>query len=160
MCAVILRVQALVGIQHPDQRDILEIQPLGHHLRAEQDVRLALGETGQQPLVCVLGGHGVCVHTQHPRRRKPLVQLLLQLLRTGSLGEQTLAAALGTGAGDLDGSTAVVAHRPAGNRVIGHGGRARRALGHPAAHTAADHAAVAAPVEKQDRLPALVERFQ
>ena len=42
--------------------------------------------------------------------------------------------------------------------MVGHGGRAGRALGHPAAHAAADHAAVAAPVEEQDGLLSLFER--
>ena len=42
--------------------------------------------------------------------------------------------------------------------MVGHGGRAGRALRHPAAHAAADHAAVAAPVEEQDGLLSLFER--
>ena len=156
--AVVLCVQALVGIEHADQRDVLEIQSLCHHLRADEDVRLALAEPGEQALMRALGVHGVRIHAEHPRGREPLVQLLLQLLRAGRFGEQARAAALRAFAGYLDGSAAVVAHRAAGNRMVGHRGRAGRALRHPAAHAAADHAAVAAPVEEQDSLFALFER--
>ena len=158
MCAVVLRVQALVGIEHTNQRDILKIQSLGHHLGADKDIGFAFAEFIQQAFVCALGGHGVRVHAEHPRGREPLVQLLLQLLRAGRFGEQARAAALRALAGYLDGCAAVVAHRAAGHRMVGHGGRARRALGHPAAHAAADHAAVAAPVEEQDGLLSLFER--
>ena len=35
MCAVVLRVQALVRVQHADQRDVLKIQSLSHHLGAD-----------------------------------------------------------------------------------------------------------------------------
>ena len=105
-----------------------------------------------------LGVHAVRVHAQHARRWEPVVQFLLDLLRARRFGKQAFPAAHRALARDLDRRAAVVAHRPAGHRVIGHGRRARGALGHPAAQRAADHPAVAAPVEKQNGLPAACER--
>ena len=158
--AVILRIQALVRVQHAHERDVFKIQPLGHHLGAEQDVRLALCKPREQLFVRALGGHGVRVHAQHARGREALAQLLLHLLRARRFGKQALAAAHRAFARDLDRRAAVVAHRAAGHRVVGHIRRAGGALGHPAAQRAADHAAVAAPVEEQDRLLALFQRVQ
>ena len=156
--AVVLRIQALIRVQHAHQCDVLKIQPLGHHLGAEQDIRLALGELGKQLFVRSLGVHRVRVHAQHARGRKFVVQLLLDLLRAGCFGKQAFTAAHRAFARDLDRRAAVVAHRAAGHRVIGHARRAGGALGHPSAQRAADHAAVAAPVEEQYRLFSLFQR--
>ena len=86
------------------------------------------------------------------------MQLQLDLLRAGRFGEQAFAAAYRAFARDLDRCAAVMAHRAAGHRMIGHARRAGGALGHPAAQRAADDPAVAAPVEEQNRLLPLFQR--
>ena len=106
-----------------------------------------------------LGVHRVRVHAQHARGRELFVQLLLDLLRARCFGKQMLAAAHGAFSGDPDRCAAVMAHRAAGYRVVGHARRARGTLRHPAAERAPDHAAVAAPVEKQDRLLSPFQRI-
>ena len=62
--AEIGQVQGRVGIDHPDQRDVGKIQPLGDHLRAQQDADLARAKRRQRPLVAAVGLHRVGVHPQ------------------------------------------------------------------------------------------------
>ena len=56
-------VQHGVGIEYAHNADVVEVQTLGHHLRAYQDVRLALLEIGDDALVGGTGAGGVQVHT-------------------------------------------------------------------------------------------------
>ena len=58
------QVQGRVGVDHADQRDVGKIEPLGDHLRAQQDADLALAKSGQRPLVAPGRLHGVGVHPQ------------------------------------------------------------------------------------------------
>ena len=104
-----------------------------------------------------LGVHGVRIHAEHPCGRKPLVQLLLQLLRAGRFGEQAHAALRHLPVILMDArSSGTSRGRTPNDRSWwfdqdGHSGT-------HAAHAAADHAAVAAPVEEQDGLLSLFER--
>ena len=45
------QVQGRVGIDHADQRHVGKVEPLGDHLRAQQDVHLARAKRGQRLLV-------------------------------------------------------------------------------------------------------------
>ena len=80
MCAVVLCVQALVRVQHTDQRDVLKIQSLGHHLGADKDIGFAFAEFIQQAFVCALGGHGVRVHAEYPCFRHDQPEFFFQPL--------------------------------------------------------------------------------
>ena len=48
------QVQGRVGVDHADQRDVGKIEPLGDHLRAQQDAHLARAKRRQRPLVAAV----------------------------------------------------------------------------------------------------------
>ncbi len=77
----IRHVQTQIRIDHPDQRDILEVQTLRDHLRADQDVDLPRLEVAQRPPVIILPLHQIRIHPLNPRLRKQLPQRLLHPLR-------------------------------------------------------------------------------
>ena len=57
--AEIGNMQAEVGIQYADQSDVGEMQALGNHLGANDDIDLALAELSQGVAQGVLAAHGV-----------------------------------------------------------------------------------------------------
>ena len=81
VAAEIIRVQHLVGGQHPHQGDPGEIQPLGDHLGADEDIVLPPAKGGKQPLMAVLAHGGILVHPQDAGFGKTQPQRLLHLLR-------------------------------------------------------------------------------
>ena len=63
--AEIGQVQAEVGVDDADQRDVGKVQALGDHLGADQDVGLAGAEIAQDAAVILLALEGVGVHPLH-----------------------------------------------------------------------------------------------
>ena len=55
-------MQRGVGVDHPDQRHVGEVEPLGDHLGAEQDPDLARLERGEHLLVAAVPAHRVRIH--------------------------------------------------------------------------------------------------
>ena len=45
----VAKVQRRVGVDHADQRHVRKVEPLGDHLRAQQDLHLAARESGPAP---------------------------------------------------------------------------------------------------------------
>src|SRR5262245_25612117 len=58
----VAKMECCVGVDDADEGDIGKIEPLGDHLRAEQDFGLAGAKTGQGSLVAAGLLHRVAVH--------------------------------------------------------------------------------------------------
>ena len=59
-------VQAQIGVDDAHQRHVREMQPLGDHLRPDQDVDLPGPEVAQDPVVGVLARGHVRIHALDP----------------------------------------------------------------------------------------------
>jgi len=79
--AEIRLMQRQVGVNDAHQRHVREMQPLGDHLRADQDVYLADAEIAQRLPVIVLALHRVGVHAPDARVGEQFRQGVLDLLR-------------------------------------------------------------------------------
>ena len=146
------QVEAGVGIHHADQRHVGEVEPLGDHLRAEQEVDLARLDRGEDPLVRPLGARGVEVHARQPRLGIALGEQPLELL--GAEAAHLLHRAGAGAAGERQRLlvAAVVAAQARRRRVDRERDAAARALPHLAAVGALEEGREAAAVEQQQRL--------
>ena len=72
-------VQQIVGIEDTHERHAAEIEPLGNHLRSDQDVGLASLEVGDDSVERPLRSHAVAVEPRHARRGEQPCDLLLDL---------------------------------------------------------------------------------
>ena len=150
--AEIRQLEREVGVEDPDQRHAREVQALGDHLGAEQDIQLARPEVGEDLAEAVLARHGVRVDAGHARAGEELRHDLL-----GALGAVALPADVGRAAGRAGGRRggAVVAE-VAAHGAVGAVQRERhaamRAGGGDAAGGADAGARVAAAVEEEDGL--------
>ena len=79
--AEIRLMQREVGVDDAHQGDVGEMQALGDHLRADEDVDLADAEVAQDAAVILLPLQGIGVHAHGPRVREELGQGGLDLLR-------------------------------------------------------------------------------
>ena len=109
-------MQLGVGVDDAHQRDVVEIEPLGDHLGAEQHGGIGGGERFQQGLVGAFGLGGVGVHADDgngwPHTGQPvqeLAQLGFHTLGAGAELLQVGAAAFGAGGRRGHGVAAVVA---------------------------------------------------
>ncbi len=75
------QVDADVRIDDADERDVREIEALGDHLGAEQDVDFAAAHAVEDVGVRPFAARGVDVHARDARVRIPLEQQALDLLR-------------------------------------------------------------------------------
>lgn len=80
--AEIGRIQQVVGIEYPDERNAVEVKTFGDYLRTDQNIRLVAGKGGDYAICRTLGGGRFAIHTQHPCRREDAGNLLLDALRT------------------------------------------------------------------------------
>ncbi len=76
-------MQQRVGINHSHQGHIRKIEPLGDHLRAEQNADLARSKALQCPVVAPRTLHRIAVHPQAGVIAEPGFDLGLQPLRPG-----------------------------------------------------------------------------
>jgi hypothetical protein len=84
--------QALVGVQHDDQRDVREIVALGHHLRADQDPRLAARDPVDDGLERGRVAHHVAIEPRDRHVREGLGERVLDALRALADGLHCIAA--------------------------------------------------------------------
>ena len=78
--AEVRQVQGGVGVHHAHQGHPREIQPLGDHLGAEQDVHVPAVDGREDALVRTLAAGGIEVHARHARRGITLGHQPLELL--------------------------------------------------------------------------------
>src|SRR5207247_11181436 len=74
-------VQAEVGVNDADQRDVRKVQPLRNHLRADEDVDLPGAKIAEDAPVIVLGLQRVRIHAAHARVREQFRERVLDLFR-------------------------------------------------------------------------------
>ena len=164
---VVGQAQREVGVDHPDQRDARQVEPLGDHLRADEHVGLAAGEALQQTAMVVAAAHRVAVPAQRAGGGEGALDLSLETLGAHAHGADAVAAAGGAAAGRRGAEAALVALQDG----VGRAGVAQRAgelvqrerdvaavAADGLAAGAADDDADAPPVEEQHRLLAAGER--
>ena len=144
----------------PTSVTFAKVEPLGDHLRAEQDVHLAAPHAVENVGVRPLPARGVDIHARDPRGREALGQQSLDLLRAEAAPAQRRPAdtARQTACGCLV-MLAVVADQPLGRAMIGQRDGAVRAGRDVTARLALHERRVAAPVEQEDALLAARERL-
>src|ERR1051325_4110170 len=152
--AEIWLVQRQIGVNDPDQSDIGEVETLGNHLRAEQDVNFAGAEIAQDAAEIVLALEGVGIHAFDSRVRKEFGQGVLDLLRAdASIADLRVAAVfIGTGRRHRLGVRADVAHQLLILAMERQRDTAIGTAGDVAAHRALQRAGEAAPIQKQNDL--------
>ena len=136
------QAQLRVGIDHAHEHDIVEIEALRDHLRAQKHCRTGLAEFGEQLFMRIARRSGVGIHAHHANSRlascarvvvKYASQLHFNTLRSRAELLQIGASAHRARHGRLGGFAAMVAHELAAHFVIGQRNRARSAFGHIAA---------------------------
>ena len=111
--AKIRQAQSDIRRHHAHQRHVGNVVPLGDHLRADQDVEIALAESLQDDFVLPLAGDGVAIQARDARAGKLAVQFLLHFFRTHAEKVDVLALALRAYRRNAFGVTAVVAQQAA-----------------------------------------------
>jgi hypothetical protein len=92
----IRKVERLIRQEDTDQRDMRQIQPFRHHLRADQDVGLAPNQGFQNRFVFAALSDGVAVHPGDTRVGKVVAKLLFHPLRSDAESDQLFLPALRT----------------------------------------------------------------
>ena len=151
------QLEGEVGVEDADQGDAREIEPLGDHLRAEEQVELAGAEVREHLAELVLARHGVGVDARHAGAGEELGDDLLGALRAMALPADVGRAARGArGRGRRPVVAEVAAHGAVGP-VQRQRHAAMRAGRRDAAGRADARARVAAAVEEEDGLLAAGE---
>ena len=111
--AVIVCAERKIRRQHPDKRHARKIMSLDNHLRADEHIRLPVGEGGENLLIAVLRLCGISVHSERAHIRKELPQLLLYLLGTCLKAADIAGAAVRTSGRLRFTVTAIMTDKPA-----------------------------------------------
>ena len=155
-------VQAQVGVNDPDQRHVREVQPLGDHLRAQQNIDFAGAKIAEDAPVILLALERVGVHPLDLGHREALGQGGLNLLRAQADEADrrvatTLLRTLVRRGLDV---AANVAHQLLRGAMVGQRHAAIRALGNEAAVGALQRRRPTAPVEEEHHLLFFLEPLQ
>jgi hypothetical protein len=153
------QVESGVGRHHADQRHARQVESLGDHLRAHQDVDLPVLHGPVDPRVRPLGHRRVDVHACDARLGEQIAHGALHLLGPQPAGVQAMALAAGAGIRHRISVPAIVAEQPGRVAMNRERDPAVRALRHPAAVEALDVGREAAPVEEEQRLVARRQRL-
>ncbi len=152
--------EAKIGIDNADQRHAGKIVPLGHQLRANDNIGVTLGNRLQfqpQPLD---SAKQVRRQNQHPRIGEMPRRLFGNALYARPAGNQMIErTAFGAGFRPLLVVAAVMADELSPEPVLDQPTRTIRALEAMSAHPAQRQRCIAAPVEKQQRLLAPRQRL-
>ncbi|MNS74343.1 hypothetical protein D3C72_1078170 [compost metagenome] len=146
-----------VRMDDADQGHALEVVPLGHHLRAHQDVDLARVDFVEHRLRGALAARGVGVDPGDAGVWKTRGEGLLDALRAPPKWRNIDIAAVRAVMRHWRFQPAVVAAQPALRPVQHEVRRATRAAGEPATAIAGQHRRIAAPVQEQQALLAALQ---
>ena len=150
--AKIRKSQSHIGAHHADQRDSVNVVPLGDHLRADQQIEFTFIERIQRALEIFAAAHRVAVQASDARLGKHAVQQLFQFFRTGAEKIYILAAAVDAGFRHRRGVAAIVAFHAARALVMGHGDGAVLALQRLAASPAQHHGRISPAIQQNHDL--------
>ena len=153
--AEVRQAERRVRVDDADDRHVREVQALGDHLRAEEDVDLSFAEGRQDALVPAALPHGVGVHPPEADLRELFQDFLFDALRSHAPVIDALGRAGRAPLGRLLRLAAPVALCDARFRVVGHADVAVGAPQHPTAAHAEQVGRPPAPVEEEDGLLAL-----
>ena len=106
-------VERRVGADHADQRQARKVVPLGHHLRADENVRVAAVYPGKQRHPLPSRTRHIAIDTQHAGLRKARADPLFEFLRAAPKRVQVLVAAVRAGLRNAAVESAMVAAQPA-----------------------------------------------
>ncbi len=151
-------MQGRVGVHDPNERDLWEVEPLGDHLRADEDPHLARAKLGQGPLVAAGLLHRVGIHPQAGHVSKSGPHLGFEPLRPQATVVDAGKLALGTHGRRRHFKIAVVAQHDLGVSMMRERQFAVGTLHDLATLRALDVRREAASIEQQDDLSPLVER--
>ena len=146
-----------VGVDHADEGDVGEIQPLGDHLGSHQDIDLAAADAVEDVGVGPFAGGGVDVHAGDAGTGEAFAQEAFDLLGAESALAEGGATALPAGGLGEFLVHAIVADQALGGFVVGEGDAAVGAGGGGAARFALHEGGVAAAIEEEDALFAALE---
>jgi len=155
--AEVRNVQAEVGVEDADKGDVREMQALGDHLGADEDIDLVGLEGGQSIAQRVFPAHGIGVDAGELRFRENLGHDFLDLLRAVALEQDVRIAALGAFPRDDGLIAADVADEPLVGAVIGERDGAMRTLANVATGGALERPRKATTVEEEDGLLAFFQ---
>ena len=155
--AEIAAEQRAVRIHRRHQRDAAEVVSLGDHLRAHQDVDIALVHGRELRFEAALELGGVGIDARHARPGQRLRELLLQALGPAPQRRDVRIAAGRTGPRHARRHAAMVAAQRAVLLVEDLVRAAMRAVALPVALVAMQHRRVAAAVQEHQALLAAVE---
>ena len=82
--AEIGEMQAGIGVHHADDGDVRKVEPFGDHLRAQEDIDLARGDTLQNVMMGPFARGRIEIHPRDPGARITQTQKVLELLRAQS----------------------------------------------------------------------------
>ena len=146
-----------VGIEDSHYAHVVEVQAFRHHLRANEDVALEMGESIDDFLVGGTCLGGVEVHAAHSCLGEVLLDLFFDFLCPCANAAEVLVTAFGTvGRKGIDFS-AVVATEVVHLLVVGEAHVAMLAARHPSALLALDEAGEASSVLEKDYLLLVLE---
>ena len=146
------QVQAEVGVDDANERDVWKVQPFRDHLRADEDVDLAGAERAERLAIRFLARHRVGVHALHNGLWENFRDGFLDFFRSRAGVADAGVLALGTFFRRHAAMPADVADEPVGGAMERERDAAIRALADVAADVADERRGETAPVEKQDRL--------
>src|SRR5205085_8872351 len=133
-----------------DERDVREVVPLRNHLRADEHVEFARGETQDGLLVDGAARGRVAVEARDAESGGACAQNFFYLLRALADGVYELTGARGARFGHAAAQVAVVADEASLAAMIRQGHVAVRTVDALAARAAQDEARIAAAVQKYD----------
>jgi hypothetical protein len=143
----IRKVYSDVGVYDSDQRNVREVQPLGDHLRSEQNVDLSGADAVEYSRMRPLPTRGIEVHPGNSRRWKSLRQKALDLLGAEAALPEIPAPATWTIGPRIFLMETIVADQSLWISMVGERDAAVRTSRNRAAVDALDERGVAAAVE-------------
>ncbi len=146
------QVQRDIRLDHAHQRYPRQVKPFGDHLRADENVGLAVGEAIKQLLMCVPVARRVAVPAQQARRGEAALDRILHLLRAQAEVANARTAACRAEMQDLVLPAAIMAEQHAFRGMIGQGDIAAITERHEAAIATEYAACRATAIQKEDRL--------
>ncbi len=151
-------VQQVIGIEDPDERHALEIEPFGNHLRTDQNIGAVRREIADDGAEGALRGDRIAVQPRHARLGKAFGNLLLDLLRAEAHRLQLDHLARGAAMRRRLRMAAIVADELFAPLVVGERHVALGAARRPAALGALEVGGEAAPVLEKHHLLAARQR--
>ena len=146
-----------VGIEDAHHRDLVEVQSLADHLRADEQIGTTCGEVVDDAFVGLTAAGGVEVHAGDTGFGEDVVHLGLDLLRAIAMRLQLGTTAIGTLRRHLIGIAAIMTRQLVQIAMKGERHVAVLAMRHPSTLLTLNHGRIAATVLEEDGLFAMFQ---